>query len=126
MLEAICRELGVEVGKKWLGSDGYYYCISESGQIEVLNKDGELLNYGYAYWEDIFTNKLKPIWKPKRGERYFIPDLTGDSGFRSMVWVGDDWDKQCFEKRLVFETIEEAIEKTEETLKFIKSNYKYK
>lgn len=123
LLEVICKELGVEIGENWLGNDGFYYCINPDGQIDELNKDKELLDYGYEFWEIILLEKLKPVWKPKKDEIYYVPTI--DWGFDELwnYWRFDSSHEICRyheDKGMICKTKEEAIEMANKMLESIK------
>lgn len=121
LVEKICEELGVEVGEKWLGNDGNYYKITEDGTVELLDENGELVLSGHEYWEDIFTEKLKPEWKPKVGETYYVPDIYGvyESMYTAYNW-NNSLDNIFYNRGLVFKTKEEAVSVANKILEAIR------
>ena len=123
LLEKICKELGVEVGEEWLGSNGYYYTITKESDIKVRDpEDKEPSGESLVYWDDILTDKVKPVWKPKKGEEYYVPDIKSikDLRFYNYTWFDDEADEFFFSKKIVFKTKEEAIECTNRILETTK------
>lgn len=110
LLEMICKELGVEIGEKWEGNDGYKYRISKNGKIFVYDKRGFYTgSCGFGRWESVFNGDLKPKWKPKWKEEYYVPDLLIKDLYDVRYWTGSEFGKQTLERNLAFKTKEEAI-----------------
>ena len=114
LLEKICKELGVEVGEEWLGSNGYYYTITKESDIKVRDpEDKEASGESLVYWDDILTDKVKPVWKPKKGETYYSPYIN--ALYHSEVYVPETWgedrqhDQVMWDRCMVFKTKQEAI-----------------
>lgn len=121
MLELICKELGVEIGEEWKNDVGDTYKI---------DRDGLFYKYSIGDWEEVSSfdymkllkGVLKPIWKPKKGEEYYVPDIMSikDLRYYNYTWFDDDIDEFYFSKNIVFKTKEEAIECTNYMLDAIK------
>lgn len=117
LLEKICKELGVEIGEKWLASDGYYYHISEIGEIGVFNTNDEILSHGYMYWEDIFNGLVRPIWKPITGGYYWTVEFDEIDKVYKYSWHNSDVEQMLLKRGLVFKTKEEAMNVANKMLK---------
>jgi hypothetical protein len=57
---------------------------------------------------------------PKFGQKYFLPDLTSESGASSMTWTGDHRDLGWFRRGIVHLDVEAAKQVTTATLSFFK------
>ena len=122
MLELMCKELGIEIGEEWLGSDTNTYKITTNGHLERL-ENGIFCIRDYMF-QDLLTGKLKPVWKPKAGEIYYIPDIPWENEgdrYSYAVWLNDSIDQFRFKNNLVFRTKEEAIARANEILKVLKN-----
>jgi hypothetical protein len=48
-------------------------------------------------------------WRPKKGDIYYIIDLSNDNGYGSVVYCNDIYDSHYFKKNITFKTKEEVI-----------------
>ena len=126
LLEMICKELGVEVGEKWLGDDGYEHQISKKGTLRTYIQQGasvERCEISNELWLDIVAGELKPVWEPQKGEMYCLPDPTSlfdGYGYGKRVYSNSEKDKWALKNKLMFRTKQEAIECANKMLKAIK------
>lgn len=123
LVEKLCKELGVKVGEKWIGNDGKAYTISKTGKIFKYNDDGFCIGSGYGEWEKIFTGSLRPKWKPKVGDTYYVPYLDFiDEGqyYNVRTWNNTKYGRVMLQYNLVFRTKEEATEATSKMLKSLR------
>ena len=117
-----CKELGIEIGEEWLGSDTNTYKITTNGHLERL-ENGIFYIRDYMF-QNLITGKLKPVWKPKSRETYYIPDIPWEhegGRYSYAAWLNDSLDQFRFKNNLVFRTKEEAIERANEILKVLKN-----
>ena len=118
----MCKELGIEIGEEWGANDTNTYKITTNGHLERLENDIFCIR-DYMF-QDLLTGKLKPVWKPKAGEIYYIPDIPweneGDRCFYG-TWANDEEDVYRLENNLVFRTRNEAIARANEILKVLKN-----
>ena len=56
--------------------------------------------------------RIKRMWKPKIGERYYIP-ATYPLTYDTDIWHGNSLEEECYEHGLIVKTIEEAEELSE-------------
>ena len=125
MLEMICKELGVEVGEEWLGDDGYEHQISKKGTLRTYIRQGasvERCEISNELWLDIVVGELKPVWKPQKGDKYYIPyiDAIEEERYNFLYWKDEDTDNWYRHNDLMFKTKEEAIERANEMLEVVK------
>lgn len=122
LIDKVCEELGVNIGEVWRGGDGFLYKIRADGLVETFDSDGSYLDASTIYWEDILTGLLKPRWKPKTGEEYYVPDMRAieDLRYYNYTWYDDDHDEFFFDRNIAFKTKEEAIECANYMLEVIK------
>lgn len=123
LLEKICKKLEIEVGDSWAGDAGKQYKINEYGQVRVWNEEyGEWIE-SYYNLGHVINGDLKPKWKPKEGELYYVPYIHSNKEKRYTVYT---WDNDCkvarfhFENNLNFKTKEEAIETTNKILESLR------
>ena len=116
LLEMICKELGVEVGEKWLGDDGYEHQISKKGTLRTYIQQGasvERCEISNELWLDIVAGELKPVWEPQKGETYYTPyinALNHSEVYIPETWGKDRWyDQVMWARCMVFKTKQEAI-----------------
>lgn len=118
LVEKLCKELGVEVGEKWIGNDNKEYAIRPNGQL--LNFKENSIDIGLDCIERVLRGELKPIWKPKLGETYYVPSITMEDKYIALTWTETEGDKRNQERGAVFKTKEEAIEMGNKMLKIAK------
>ena len=121
LLEKLCKELGVEVGEEWKNDVGDTYKITDKGLYYKWTPTGwdECDRHDY---NRLLTGKLKPVWKPKVGDRYYYPFFIADESERYVFtcWGDTDGDKWYRDNDLMFKTKEEAIECANKMLEAIK------
>lgn len=65
--------------------------------------------------------EIAKIWKPKDGEPYYVPTVNNKSGYQTLYWADNDYDKFDYDRLLVCKTKEEAIELAGKMLTFTKN-----
>ena len=112
LIDKVCEELGVNIGEVWRGDDGFLYSIRADGLVETFDADGGYLYANTRHWEDILTGLLKPRWKPKEGELYYVPKIHPDEVFRydPFTWENTRFDEWHYENNTAFKDKLEAIE----------------
>lgn len=126
LLDLICKELGVDVGKRWIGSDGYDYKITEEGLIGFYyptSDDRENFDIDVQLWVNIMLGELKPVWKPVKDEGYYYP-MMDMQGYAYTTWEGSKPDMYRFTNNLVFKTKKEAVEVADKMLNALKEELK--
>lgn len=124
LLEKICEELGVDIGERWTGSDGYDYKITEEGLIGFYyptSDNEENFDADTELWVNIILGELRPKWRPEVGQTYYIPYIHSKEEERQLNYIWEDGrrtDKFLWDNNLVFKTKEEAIEATNKMLKY--------
>lgn len=125
----VAQMLGVEIGEAFKVTDDtygayqLYHRFTESNGIEISD-DG-------VTWERAKAIVLKCLlmgdarivklpWKPKIGEKYYAPFVSGKDLFVSYTWDGDEIDKINLKKGVVCKTPEEAAKITNKMLAAIK------
>lgn len=120
VLEIICKELGVTVGEEWTGNDGHEYMITDFGQIKKWNDENEEWIEAFYNLGHLVAKELKPVWKPKEREEYWVPDIYSDSLCTTFGWVESEVDKLWQKRKIIFKTKEEATSCAEKMLDVIK------
>lgn len=120
LLDLICKELGVEVGEEWLGSDGYYYHINEYGQVRIWSDEYDEWTESYYNLGHVINGDLKPRWKPVKDEGYYYPRIDFRQGYAYTTWEGDLQDIYRVTNNLVFKTKKEAVEVADKMLNALK------
>lgn len=112
LLKKICKELEIEVGDSWVGNTGKQYKINEYGQVRVWNDEYDEWIESYYNLGHIVNGDLKPKWKPKEGELYYVPSIKKlkDHRFHEGAWLNDDIDNWYMTNNMIFKTKEEAID----------------
>lgn len=125
----VAQMLGVEIGEAFKVTDDIYgayqlyHRFTESNGIEISD-DG-------VTWERAKAIVLKCLlmgnarivklpWKPKIGEKYYVPSVSGKNLFISYTWNKDEVGKINLKKGVVCKTPEEATEMTKKMLAAIK------
>ena len=89
---------------------GSFYVRSGTPEEKQLLLD-ELENAGYQ-WDEEHKKVVKRRWKPKSGEKYYVPYFSVTSVMRfsssSTSWDDVGTDESYYEKDLVFQTKEEC------------------
>ena len=122
LVEKVCHELGVEVGEEWLGIDGNYYIIDKKGKLRMVSYFDDLEESVFEYEADIskiLVGELKPLWIPKHGTIYYIPDIFVKDLCLVERWENLDIDYMYSKRGLVFETEEEAVAMAKKIIEFI-------
>ena len=123
LIDKICKELEVKIGEVWRGGDGFLYKIRADGLIEAFDSSGSYLDASTIYWEDIFTGLLKPIWKPKLSQVVYVPNILEEECLcTELIWNNDYKKMLWFERGLIFEKENEAIECANKILGGIKDD----
>lgn len=136
-IAGVAKLLGVEVGevffiKEYPSDSKMYLKFTENGLERSLDKDSWAKAAGWV-WELIITGALKINklpWKPREGEKYYVPCIAVRPGDRHYhyYWNNDDINIEHYRMGLVCKTIEEAIALTEKMLAVAKeamlSNWK--
>lgn len=65
-------------------------------------------------------NIIKPKWKPKLGERYFVSSLNYIARNKEVTWEDDDFDKDNYNNGMAFRTKEEAVSMSNKLIKYAK------
>jgi hypothetical protein len=71
--------------------------------FDAIAKDGMQWNPDTKQIEDL-------IWKPKRNELYYVPDVCDGELYSEIFNEGHCFDEICIERNIAFKTPEEAIE----------------
>lgn len=91
--------------------------------IEYYEEDDAEWVSSYGLLGEILTGmcEIKKIWKPKKDEKYFIPNTSdGEAWFTECYW-GDSYEgKQRYKTGMVCKTKEKAIEKAQFMLDALK------
>lgn len=122
LLEKICKELGVEVDEHWKGSDGRTYVIDEVGQLHYYSENSKTGGYINAneIIPKLIIGELKPKWKPKMGEYFWIVDFTEKENVYKYIWHNNKIEEKLFDNGLVFKTKEEAIKVANKILNILR------
>ena len=126
MLNLICDKLGIVIGEEWLGDNGKTYMINNFGalwEVENPNLSGKDIQ---SNWMLLLTGKLKPLWKPKEDDVYYMPSIYWsdiDDRYWMTRWTGDPTDMHRLKNNLIFQTKEEAIEATNEILELWREGF---
>lgn len=125
-LSHILEQLDIELNVAWESCDKINYPetyhIDFWGNINVFTNTGGFLGVSNDLWKDIIVGKLKPQWKPRESDAYYIPFITQKESARyiSKEWCGSQSDIWKWDNNLVFRTKKEAIEAANEALLTLK------
>lgn len=97
-------------------------CIITYDGLSEASKRWEI---SYLWLNDALSGKVtitKKYWRPKNGEKYFMPDLIFglQKYFTYSFWKDEYLDNLRYENNLVFRTKEEAIAEAERILQLRK------
>ena len=122
LLEKICKELGVEIGKEWVGTDKGLYKFDNHGNLLKYHNSHKNWYKEQYLTSKIISGELKPVWKPKIGEEYFFPyiDMETHERWDFSYWEDTNIDMWYLENNLVFKTKEEALKATNKMLKVLR------
>lgn len=126
----VAKLLGVELGESFKitsdtqGDYQNYYRFTENNCIEFSDDGVEwkmttaaaLLKY--ILMGDIRIVKLP--WKPKMGEKYYIPNIFNRDSYNYYLRVDDERYEELYKRGLVFKTKEEAIKMSKKMLAMAK------
>lgn len=88
----------------------------------IVAADSRLLGLIYGY-----LSIRKPLWKPVFGEKYYTPTIDRKDLpflYTAVSWADDRFDKEFYERGLVFKTKEEATAMAEKLLAVVKEERK--
>ena len=124
-MKEVAKLLGVELGevffiKEYPSDSKIYLKFTENGLEQSLDKDSWTKATGRV-WERIITGALKINklpWKPREGEKYYVPRIAVQPEDRHFYyyWDNDDINIKHYHMGLVCKTPEEAIALTEKML----------
>lgn len=125
------RTLGVELGEVFSikHDEGVYNCyfrFTENG----LERSPDGVNNWDAAWTSYYHNLLTGRevivnhWKPKIGDKYYVPSFSFYScnRYTCYMWDGGDFDYFWLTNGLVCKTKEEAIKMTDKLLALTKKH----
>lgn len=126
LVEMICKELDIELGEEWVGSDGETYRVNDGGCInKLVSISTGVISETWEPCQDIIYKKiligeLRPIYRPKEGDMPWVVDLDIEEKVKCVMWIDDSiqYDR-WLERGMVFKTKEEAKEKANEILKML-------
>lgn len=114
LIEMICEELGVEVGEEWAGNDGNHYILAKEGYLYIFNiYEDRYIPAPIIKYTELLRGELKPTWKPKQGEKYYVPSISATN--KDYMWNDELWgidkiyDETMLKRNLVFKNKEDAI-----------------
>lgn len=121
LLDLICKELGVKIGKEWLGNDGGNYRINPDGKLirtmyyDNLEEDSRdfICNI-----ENVLTGKIKPASLPKMNQVYYIANPIHHNLYHSTRWGNHNTDYDLYNRGLVFMSKEEAVACSKDIIDF--------
>lgn len=113
VIESICILLGVKIGEEWYDQHGMKYRITYQGLECQLDTGGEWLFAPDIKYRALILEDLKPMWRPNKGDMYYIPDFCCEELCIKLIWHGNAEDLKRFDNGLVFKTSEKARECTE-------------
>ena len=127
----VAKLLGVELGESFKitsntqGDYHNYYRFTENNCLEISDDGVEwkttivAVLLKHILMGDIRIVKLP--WKPREGEKYYVPRIAVRPGDRHYhyYWNNDDINIEHYRMGLVCKTIEEAIALTEKMLEAI-------
>ena len=73
----------------------------------------------------LITIPIKPIVKPKIGDKVFIADYTDAKGYRLETWSGNSYQVAYLKENLIFSTKKEAVTITDEAFSYFLVNRIY-
>ena len=124
-MKEVAKLLGVELGevffiKEYPSDSKIYLKFTENGLEQSLDKDS-WTKATRRVWERIITGALKINklpWKPREGEKYYVPRIAVQPEDRHFYyyWDNDDINIKHYHMGLVCKTPEEAIALTEKML----------
>ena len=128
----VAKLLGVELGESFKitsdteGDYHNYYRFTENNCLEMSDDGIEWkMTTAAALLKYILMGDIRIIklpWKPRKGEKYYIPYIsTQQKGMHvTYYWNNDDIDIEHYRMGLVCKTQEEAIALTEKMLDTVK------
>lgn len=123
----VAKLLGVELRETFkitddiFGEHPKYYRFAENVCLEASNDGGKWETSDAGVLEDILMGDVRIIklpWKPRKGEKYYVPRIAVRPGDRHYhyYWNNDDINIEHYRMGLVCKTIEEAIALTNKML----------
>lgn len=67
-------------------------------------------------WDEVNKKVVDYVWKPKKGERYYIPQIDSVDMYEKYMWSNDDLDNRWHKTGLICRTKEEAIARAKRML----------
>lgn len=113
----VAKMLGVEYDKAFKIKEDTLgiYKIVEDGLIQY-DRERDCWNLAPRMLTEILAGYVKPVWKPTKGEKYYVSDFCNRDLWECCLWDDEECDEELYEKGVVFKTKEEAIEMAKKML----------
>lgn len=115
----IAKKLGLELGEVFMidygnkTNNGLWYDNFFKFTEEGLKRVSNRWQVSDSYIEDLISGKAKVIkfWRPKNGEKYYVPSISSCEGYRSHIWSEDGFSGVHFYKEgVICKTPKEALD----------------
>ena len=125
----VAQVLGVKIGESFKLTDDthgeyhQYYQFTDKKGFETSLDGVKWKTAAAEVLKDILMGDIRIVklpWKPKTGEKYYIPNIFNWNSYNYYLWVDDERDKELYKRGLVFKTKEEAIKMSKKMLAMAK------
>lgn len=121
----VAQVLGVKIGESFKLTDDthgdyhQYYQFTDKKGFETSLDGVKWKTAAAEVLKDILMGDIRIVklpWKPKTGEKYYIPNIFNWNPYNYYLWVDDERDEELYKRGLVFKTKEEAIKMSKKML----------
>jgi len=77
--------------------------------LDAMHKEGK-------DWDAVNKKVVDYVWKPKKGEEYYIPQPASGDLYEKYMWSNDDLDNRWHKSGLIYRTKEEAVARAKRML----------
>lgn len=125
----VAQMLGVEIGESFKLTDDthgdyrQYYQFTYKKGFETSVDGVKWKTAAAEVLRDILMGDIKIVklpWKPKTGEKYYVPNIFNWNYYNYYLCVDNERDEELYKRGLVFKTEEEAIEMSKKMLAMAK------
>lgn len=121
----VAHVLGVKIGETFKLTDDthgdyhQYYQFTDKKGFETSLDGVKWKTAAAEVLRDILMGNIRIVklpWKPKTGEKYYVPNIFNWNYYNYYLCVDNERDEELYKRGLVFKTEEEAIEMSKKML----------